>query len=245
MDVLNRMCEDCSRLGRDCPGTSCTVWTNCAMKNTEEDVKMEKIHAYQVAPENQDPRMFYIDRSGNFRWEDAYWENIGILPRPHYHYYLPDVVQETYEKLENNDYTDEELSGKYSPVADAIRDYGWDYLNNPKTLCSVLRIATGKEYKYMEIHGCSQGDWQVIIYPVDEYNADDIKVFETMFFNTGTEWTVSIDTPEAIGEDGIYCIKSDPDGIRQEIADAEGTVPENVVLHQFTGYTRIPQYEII
>lgn len=37
--TTNAMCLDCIRLGNDCPGNSCQVWTGCVYKQKRNDVK--------------------------------------------------------------------------------------------------------------------------------------------------------------------------------------------------------------
>jgi len=53
-------------------------------------------------------------------------------------------------------------------------------------ICQALLLVTGKKYTYTTIHGCSQGDWQDVFYPADDYSDKFIKNLETEYFNTGT-----------------------------------------------------------
>lgn len=32
--ILNSICENCTRLGKTCSGTTCKIWTGCAMRET-------------------------------------------------------------------------------------------------------------------------------------------------------------------------------------------------------------------
>lgn len=201
---------------------------------------MKTYHAYQVAPENQDARLFFINRSGKWIWEDEFCNNISVLPRPKHHYTMTDIVQEAYDNLESGYYIDNP-DARLNSVSELIKNYDWDLLRQDETLCAVLHALTGQEYRTKEIHGACQDDWSVILYPAAEYTDDDIKIFEIAFFNLGSEWCVSDDD----GETGVYCFKYDTEEIRQEIADAICTTPENIVLHRFAGYKRLPQYEII
>lgn len=200
-----------------------------------------KIIARQIAPEYQDPRLFYISRSGELQYEDEYWEDISVLPRPGYHNHFSPVVEEVYNKLEKELFTDDELSGKLSSVSDAVRNYSWDYLNQIPTLCAVLTVLTGHPYVWQEIHGSTQRDWQTIVYPSNFYSDDDIKMFEALFFNTGSEYEITYDD-EDVGCP-FYTIKDKPEEIKKEISNYFGASPEEIELYNFTGYKKIPQYE--
>lgn len=105
-------------------------------------------------------------------------------------------------------------------------------------LCEGLELLTGRKYRYRTIHGCSQGDWQEIIYPA-EYGRNWFDAFETEYFNTGTEWTVDPDGDCF----SVYVISWSDDGIRREIADACGCNADDVVLLRFIGWRKTPEYE--
>ena len=137
------------------------------------------------------------------------------------------------------------LSGKLENAAEQIKNYNWDYLSQLETFCAVLLFITGKKYVSKEIHGSCQGDWQVIVYPADEYTDEEIKMYEALYFNTGTEWSIEESTPDYDGNIKAYCFGNTPDEIRKEIADYTGNAPEEIVLHEFVGYAKIPQYRII
>ena len=242
----NSICQDCTRLGRDCPGTTCKTWTGCVYRTTEakEAYKMNKYYARQVSPEEQDPHLFYITRSGNWIWEDEYWENVAFIPQRGFYDYMPDAVRTVYDNLENGVYMDDPGldAGPLAPAAELIRNYGWDYLRQVETLCTVLELLTGKKYKQKEIHGSAQREWRLIVYPSEQYTDDDIRTLETAYFNTGTEWIVPETDPSVDGEYSLYCFESGTDNIKKEIADSLGVDPAAVVLQVFTGYKRIPQY---
>ena len=114
--------------------------------------------------------------------------------------------------------------------------------------CKVLSIVTGKKWDYSTIRGCCQGDWQEVFYPVDEWDKAALEAFEVQYFNTGSEWIVhdeaeSPESPDEINGFSVYCIGWNTDAIKAEIAEAAGGSPEEVVLYQFSGYSRTPIYE--
>ena len=42
MKKLNNMCETCARLGKDCDGTTCQIWTGCVYY--QEDKEKKSLH---------------------------------------------------------------------------------------------------------------------------------------------------------------------------------------------------------
>ena len=120
-----------------------------------------------------------------------------------------------------------------------------EYSNNSddesEILCDVLELITGQKYDYTTIRGCSQGDWQEIIYPA-EYGRDWLDDFETEYFNTGAEWRITENDPESDDNFYMYTHAWRDDDIRAEIAAAAGVDPGDVVLCTFTGWTRSPIY---
>ena len=116
-------------------------------------------------------------------------------------------------------------------------------LNN--IMCEVLTIVARQEYNWKTIRGCCQGDWNYIFYPVEEYSNSYLHSFETMYFNTGSEWIIhdSDSIPESADDiDGysMYCVTYD---VQKEIAEAEGVNPEDVVLYEYHE-RRQPYYTI-
>lgn len=120
-----------------------------------------------------------------------------------------------------------------------------EYSNNSddenEILCDVLELITGQKYEYATIRGCSQGDWQEIIYPA-EYGDAWLYNFETEYFNTGAEWRISENDPESDDSYYFYTHEWRDDDIKEEIAIAAGVDPCDVILYTFTGWSRTPEY---
>lgn len=115
-------------------------------------------------------------------------------------------------------------------------------------LCKVLSIVDGRPWEWSTIRGCCQEDWQEVFYPVDEWDKAALEAFEVQYFNAGSEWIVhdeaeSPESPDEINGFSMYCIAWNIDAIKAEIAEAAGGSPEEVVLYQFSGYSRTPIYE--
>lgn len=216
-----------------------------------------KIYAKQVPPEYQESPLFVFDDwpenvyvFGN-RYYNQHAENLEDIRRA-----LEDIAGE-WENLNNH------CRGYYTSWIDALndlfpaRDDGREYNRAERLelarlareycecsssaendiLCAALELITGTEYAAATIRGCCQGDWQEIIYPA-EYGRAWLEAFETEYFNTGTEWIIDPDGDAY----SIYCTGWNNDLIRAEIADAHGCDPGDVVLLEFTGWSKTAEY---
>ena len=107
-------------------------------------------------------------------------------------------------------------------------------------LSDVLTIITGKKYDCKTICGCSQSEWQYIVYPKEREN--DIPYIEAVYFGTGTEYLYSEPTTEYIYDfkeylykpDSIilslYTEKYDEKEIISKIAEESGVKGEDVIV---------------
>ena len=116
-------------------------------------------------------------------------------------------------------------------------------------LVDVLSIVTGEEWDYREIHGCCQGEWNNVYYPVEKWTEESLEAFETMYFNTGSEWIVhegdtEPTSPEEINGCAFYCVSWDDEGIKKEIAKVAGGNAEDIVLYKYSGSVSIPTYQV-
>lgn len=144
-------------------------------------------------------------------------------------------------------YTREERKKKWPDIA-------WRYYNasrgsweEDQALCDALELATGETWKTGTIRGCCQGDWANVCYPVKRWTPEALEAFETEYFNTGTEWMVSSENAGAAERDGLdsiscYCHGWRTEDIKKELAEAFGAPGAEVILYEFTGYTRTPNY---
>lgn len=229
-----------------------------------------KIYAKQIAPEHQESPLFIegcfpdnIALCGNNHYKSRKPEIFERVQTILEQGELADLLEhfenwtEWYKNETEaiNDYLPPEHNRKYDTNAIcALRCLVIDYLHcacsrKDEILCKVLSIVDGRKWDFQTIRGCCQRDWQQVFYPVDEWSNESLQQFETEYFNTGTEWIVDngefcpeTDSPLNINGYSIYCTSWNEEGIKQEIADAGGTSPENVILYAFDGYTRIPRY---
>lgn len=207
-----------------------------------------KIYAKQIPPEFQESPLFH---------GDEFWpENVYVFGNRHFNSHsgrLEDIkraLEDIYDVCQGWSH--------YSNLADVMpaRDDGREYTraerltfarlaknyfeyrnsssDENEILRDVLELITGQKYKNTTIRGCCQGDWQDIIYPA-EYGRDWLECFETEYFNTGAEWIIDEDW-------SVYTHVWSSDGIREEIANAAGVDPADVVLLEFTGWSRSPEY---
>lgn len=126
-------------------------------------------------------------------------------------------------------------------LAKNYTEYSNSSSDEQEILCDVLEFITGQKYENATIRGCCQGDWQDVIYPA-EYGREWLDHFESEYFNTGSEWRISENDPD--GDDCYYFYSHswNDDGTREEIAAAAGVNPGDVILYQFTGWSRSPEY---
>ena len=124
-----------------------------------------------------------------------------------------------------------------------------DYNTEDGAMLEAMRLITGKEWDIRSIHGCCQGDYAEVIYPVDMYSKEDIDRFEAQYFNLGTEWIIhdereAPETPADVSGYSVYCYEYSDDGIKKEIADVEGVQPEDVELYFWTGDVKEYKYRV-
>ena len=73
----------------------------------------------------------------------------------------------------------------------------------------------------------------------DEYGIEYRREIETEYFNTGDEWKID-DNGDTFT---VYTHSWRDDEKRQEIADAVGCDPSDVILYAFDGYEYTPKYK--
>lgn len=109
---------------------------------------------------------------------------------------------------------------------------------------------TGKSYCCKKITGGCQGEWQILYYPANEWDNDCIDMLEAQYFNTGEEWIVSEEpldedtNPEDIEGISCYTIGWNDEQTRQELANAVGCNPDNIIMYRadritVTSYTKV------
>lgn len=116
--------------------------------------------------------------------------------------------------------------------------------------CQALQLMTGKEWDYTKIRGCCQGDWQNVIYQAKNWSEEALEAFEAEYFNTGSEWMVhdeetEPECPESINGYCVYCTAWNDDGIRQQLTDAIGCSPEDVVMYTHNGSYSVDTYKLV
>lgn len=222
-------------------------------------------YAKQIEPEHQNP---YLE-------DDEYYNDIAVFGNRHFKDRIPDVVETVldaleygrlrYEKSELANYgfgcMTEALSSVLPPPK--AKYAGWDvyklrkfadeYMEchpskEPEIICKVLKIVTGEEWNSKTIRGCSQYEWNNIIYPKKKYSRADIRNFETLYFNMGSEWIIHDEdsepkTPDDISGYCVYCVGWDGEGVRKELADYIGCDTSDIVMYAHDGYTRTSKYK--
>lgn len=127
---------------------------------------------------------------------------------------------------------------------------GLSFTGNPHFQSHVTPRIPGKKYKYRELHGSCQGDWQGLYYPADDWSDEAIKELEIEYFNTGSEWIVSGNesgkTMDAsLYGDHFYLHECLDDKMREELSKQTGIPANKFVMLAFDGYTQTPKYREI
>ena len=224
-----------------------------------------KLYAKQIAPEYQESPLFYD--------EEFFPDNIIVTGNCDYNSHTTEeydkIIQcfeelcEEYESIKDHtsgfyknatELLQDYFPGKYSTkkihfFKEILEKYGTRYYYEGDYITDMLELVTGKEWRKSIIRGCCQGDWQEIIYPVNEWTKESIEEFEIMYFNTGSEWIIheeeyDPESPEDISGCSVYCISWNEEGIKKELANAAGYDPEEIILYYFSGYTKSPVYTV-
>ncbi len=229
-------------------------------------MKNKKIYARQVPPEYQESPLM---------WGEIETDYINITGNRHFQEHVSLLFENARGALENGDILGEWDAinigeSAYDTWAEVLRDiippsgrgeytraerlkiaqiasdyyYGADENNS---ICELLSIITGKLWAWRTLRGCCQSDWVEAFYPVHSWSREYIKNFETEYFNTGSEWIIhdgddAPGDPDEINGYSIYCHSYDP---REEIAKEHGAKPEDVVLYEFSGFTRVARWEAV
>ena len=232
---------------------------------------MKKYIAKQIPPEYQkSPLMMEGDN-----WEGTWLDGLCILGNSDYKEHKSPELKNLFDELEHltDEYKDikEQLGySAYETFPEAVKgffpdykgedwkaweelcedyiDAGWDFTES--VICKGLTLLTKKEYYHKQISGCVQSDWQILYYPIEEWDNNCIAMLEAQYFNTGEEWFVSDEpldedtNPEDIEGINCYTIGWNDEQTRQELADAVGCKPEEIIMYKaeritITSYTKI------
>lgn len=133
-------------------------------------------------------------------------------------------------------------------LVNAYKEAGSREENN--ILCKVLSVVTGRKWDWRIIRGCCQSDWNEIFYPVDDWSREALAAFETMYFNTGSEWIIhdeenTPEGPEEVNGYSCYIVADTEEGIKKELAAVAGCAPSDIVMWAFDEFIRVPQYKAV
>ena len=250
-----------------------------------EKEKSNNIYATQVPPELQESELmrggfphfdeYYMDviTTGNDRYigyttkaYDTVQENLinGCEKLSNYcgkdlpYKNLTEAVHDCFPPEHKKKYSTQDIARwkKLIEEYDVVCVNGTWHKHEKEISRQALELITGKQYSWKSITGCSQGDWQYVLYPYKEVSENAIKALEAQYFNTGTEWIVHDEiTEEDLVEDispsdlsggySVYCHAWGDEEIRSELASYAGCDPKDVVMYKFEGYKQTPIYKLI
>lgn len=149
--------------------------------------------------------------------------------------YLPPEREKGYK------YSDAEIE----ELKNLLPRYGDYYGRDDEEIAlAVLKIVSGEEWDVTEIHGSVQREWNYMYYEKSAWDKKSIEWAEAAYFNTGDEWEVRYADQEDDYEYSQYTTAWDDEGIKKEIADSAGVLPDEVQLEKFSGWARSATYEI-
>ena len=246
---------------------------------------MGKIIAVQVAPENQESELircgfphfdeYYIDViiTGNDSYTgyttkayDMVQESLvnGCEHLPNYcgeglaYRNITEAVHDCFPPQHKNKYSTFDIKAwkKLFDDYDVVCEDGTWSQHEHDITCRALELMTGKPYTLACIRGCSQGDWQYVLYPHEEVSEKAIRALESEYFNTGTEWILHDDiSEEDLDEDSfpsglgggysVYCHECGDDDRRKELASYIGCGESDLVMYRFEGFRQTPIYKLV
>lgn len=192
-----------------------------------------KIKAYQVAPEYQEAPLWTFD---------AMPEGLEIYGNRDYKRHTSATFDEVLKCLEYGDFSDFEFTGyKAERLEELCNKYGTRGADDEGIIAEALSIVTGQKWKYKQISGCCQSDWNYIYYRPEEWTAKELEYFEIEYFNTGDEWWIEDEEGDDMGS--VYTHEWNDDEKKREIAENIGVDPGEVTLYLFDGWTKTAKYK--
>lgn len=192
-----------------------------------------KIKAYQVAPEYQEAPLWLFDEMP---------EGVEICGNKDYKRHTSATFDEVLECLEYGDFSDFEFTGyKAERMEELCNKYGTRGADDEGIIAEALSIVTGQKWKYKQISGCCQSDWNYIYYRPEEWTAKALEYFEIEYFNTGNEWRIEDEEGDDMGR--VYTHEWNDDERKREIAENIGVDPDEVTLYLFDGWTKTAKYK--
>lgn len=226
-----------------------------------------KIYARQIAPEYQESPIYFDLEAGALEGLEIYGNRDFRSYTSTLFDRLPEILEElaaVWDNMQTGEYNGAVWAAELRDVAppegrpeytrEERRDAWpallrrWDGREDAQQLCDALELITGHTWDWCTLRGCCQRDWQRVIYRADAWDAGSLERLEAEYFNTGTEWIIhdgqdAPESPEDVSGYSVYCTGWSDDLIRQEIADAAGCAPSDVVLYEFDGWTRSASYK--
>lgn len=191
-----------------------------------------KIKAYQVAPEYQESPLCLFDEV---------LEGMEICGNKDYKRHTSATFDEVLECLEYGNFSDFEFTGyKAERLEELCNKYGTRGADDEGIIAEALFIITGQKWKYKQISGCCQSEWNYIYYRPDEWTAKALEYFEIEYFNIGNEWR--IEDEEGDDMENVYTHEWNDDERKREIAENIGVNPDEVTLYLFDGWTKTAKY---
>lgn len=178
------------------------------------------------------------------QYDNLYCEYFAVVDNDENKYYetVEDAINGAMPKENREPYTKHEIK-RWEQILTKYDDY---YNMDKWDIAECLSMIADEEYRYIQISGCVQSEWQEVYYN----KHIDIEKLEADYFNTGTEWNIIEsdedyeDADELPTEDAyyVYCYGYNDDMIKQELSDASGIPIKDIILFKYEGYIQMPKY---
>jgi hypothetical protein len=129
-----------------------------------------------------------------------------------------------------------------------VNGLGASAIDDDMNIEAAFNLVYGGKWRHAEIHGSSQSDWARILYDTGKYSDDDIAEFETLYFNTGTEWIVHDEAyepglPEEITGYSVYVTDwNTARGLRDALDLLDS---DELAVYEYAGAVSLPRYKIV
>ena len=224
---------------------------------------MIKFYARQVAIDKQDSGLFFRTRENKLCFEDDYFTNeviiygnddyLGITTNEFEKilriYSNIDELEEGrmdfdeycncyFAKSNGAKYTSEEIN-KWKSLFERGTTY---YEDDEDFVCGALELMTDKKWRYVSLKGSAQRDYQYA-YVSDQVSDEMVAYLEICYFNTGSEYMVYESKEDFDNKENGFSVYVDSYNSEEELIKALGCDEDEVEIYNFTGYTKVANYE--
>lgn len=189
------------------------------------------IYCKQIPPEYQDSLLFDDEGMGP--------DYINVTGNRDYISRTSPLFDRVYNALEN---------GELAEALDDIKNGGYysSFYKNATQAINDLLEPDKARYSTRDIHALKE----LVNAYTEAGSREALAAFETMYFNTGSEWIIhdeenTPEGPEEVNGYSCYIVADTEEGIKKELAAVAGCAPSDIVMWAFDEFIRVPQYKAV